>query len=74
MKALANKEMVAIKRVKGGKEGPTIWVDPQRVREREPEKVGTEEKDPAVLELLISQQELEEREEKEKEKRAQAGR
>ena len=53
VKALANKEMVALKRVKDGKPGPTIWVDPQRVREREPEKVGTIEKDPAALELLV---------------------
>ena len=36
VKALANKAMVALKRVKAdGKLGPTIWVDdPQRVRER----------------------------------------
>ena len=34
--------------------------------------VGTTEKDPAALELLVSQRELEEREGKEKEKRAQA--
>ena len=72
VKALANKEMVALKRVKNGKVGPMIWVDPQRVQWRIEEKVGTTEKDPGALELLVSQRELEEREEKEKEKRAQA--
>ena len=36
VKALANKEMIALKRVKAdGTLGVTIWVDPQRVRERE---------------------------------------
>ena len=56
MKALANKEMVALTRVKAdGKVGPTVWVDPQRVRERKPELVDTIEKEPGALELLISQ-------------------
>ena len=74
MKALANKEMVALRnRVKAyGKVGPTVWVDPQRVRERKPKLVGTIEKEPGALELLISQQELDQREEEEKAKRAQA--
>ena len=73
VKALANKEMVALKRVKvDGKLGAKIWVNPQRVLERTPEKVGTIEKEPAALELLVSQQELDQREEEEKEKRAQA--
>ena len=64
VKALANKEMVALKRVKAdGTLGATIWVDPHRVRERKPELVGTTEKDPVVLKLLVSQQELAKREE-----------
>lgn len=55
VKALANKELVALKRVKAdGKVGPTVWVDPQRVRERKLELVGTVEKEPGALELLIS--------------------
>ena len=47
VKALANKEMVALKRVKAdGTLGVTIWVDPQRARERKPELVGTTERTP----------------------------